>query len=261
MKIYISTDLEGATGVFRFDQTREKGSAVNLQAIRFLLRDVAAVVRGLREGGATEIVGIDGHNGGDNFMYAPEEMAAGARYLSGVPRPRPFYPLDETFGGVVLLGYHAMNGTADGVLHHTQNSKMEAKYWYDGVEGGEIFQHAAIAGHYDVPICLVTGDTATCREARELLGEDLPTVAVKEGIGRQTAILVPPDETREMLIEGGRRAMAALPDLQPYKLKLPCHAVTRRMSPNAAPETPWYEERVMDIDTALDVMVRGKPAD
>ena len=257
MKVYISTDLEGATGVYRFDQTREKGSPLNIQAVRFLMRDVAAVVQGLREGGAAEIVVMDGHGPGCSFMYALEEMVAGARYLTGVPRPRPFYPLDETFDGVVLLGYHAMNGTPDGVLHHTQNSKMEAKYWYDGVERGEIFQHAVVAGHYDVPVMLVTGDTATCREARELLGEGLPTVAVKEGIARQTAILIPPDETREMLAEGGRRAMAALPKLRPYKIKLPCHAVTRRASPDDHTlETPWYAERVLEMESALDVMIR-----
>ena len=254
MKIYISTDLEGATNVFRFAQTREKETPLNIAAIGFLLDDVAAVVQGLRQAGADEIYVVDGHDGGYNFMYAAERMAPGARYVTGFPRRRPYDPLDSSFDGAIELGFHAMNGTPDGVLHHTQSSTSEAKYWYDGVERGEIFQTAVIAGHYDVPIMLVTGDVATCREARETLGENLPTVAVKEGLSREAAILIPPEETREMLIEGARRAVEALPDLRPYKIKLPCHAKTRRMNPaESTLETPYYAEREMMMESQLDV--------
>ena len=56
IKIYIETDLEGVSGVYRFSQTRDKGSPENLKACEYFMGDLAAVVRGLRDGGATEIL-------------------------------------------------------------------------------------------------------------------------------------------------------------------------------------------------------------
>ena len=187
MKIYISTDLEGATGVFKFAQTREKGTPPFLEAFRLLMGDIAAVAEGLKQAGVDEIYALDGHDGGNNFP--PEFMEPGVRYITGMPRPRQAM-LDESVDGMILLGFHAMNGTEDGVLHHTQSSKAEAKYWYDGVERGELYQEAVIAGHFGVPIMMVTGDEAVCREAKNTLGDDVVTVTVKKGLSREAAVLI-----------------------------------------------------------------------
>ncbi len=72
-----------------------------------------------------------------------------------------------------MLGFHAMMGTPDGVLCHTQSSKTENRYWYNGVESGELAQSAAIAGYYGVPAIMVSGDEATCREARKFFGNNI----------------------------------------------------------------------------------------
>ena len=117
-----------------------------------------------------------------------------------------------------------MMGTPDGVLAHTQSSRTENRYWYNGVESGELAQCAAIAGHYGVPPIMVTGDEATCREAVNFFGSNCVTVAVKRGITREAAMLYPFDETRQALYEGARRAVAAIPKCQPYKLSLPIQA-------------------------------------
>ncbi len=99
--------------------------------------------------------------------------------------------------------------TPDGVLNHTQSSKTENRYWYNGVESGEIAQLAIIAGCYDVPVIMVTGDEAVCREARKLFGDSIVTVPVKKGINREAAVLYPFAETRKALYEGARAAVAA----------------------------------------------------
>jgi hypothetical protein len=52
----------------------------------------------------------------------------------------------------------------------TSGTKTESRYWHNGVESGELAQVAAIAGHYGVPPIMVTGDEATCREARQFFG-------------------------------------------------------------------------------------------
>lgn len=220
-KIYIFTDLEGASGVYKFAQTREAGSPLNEQAKEYLMGDIAAVVRGLRDAGAGEILVLDGHG---SQAFVPHLMEPGARYITGLPRPEHMYGLDATFAGIVLLGHHAMMGTPDGVLHHTQSSRGESRYWYNGVESGELAQEAAIAGYYGVPPILVTGDEATCREARRFFGPECVTVTVKRGINRESAVLYPFEETRKALYEGGRKAVAAIPRCRPYRLAMPIRA-------------------------------------
>lgn len=218
LKIYIMTDLEGASGVYKFAQTREAGNPLGETAKEYLMGDIAAVVKGLRDGGATEILIIDGHG---SQAFVPHLMASGAKYVTGLPRPGPVWGLDDSFAGLVLLAHHAMNGTPDGVLCHTQSSRTENRYWYNGVESGELAQVAALAGHYGVPPILVTGDEATCRESQQFFGTECVTVAVKRGLSREAAVLYPFEETRAALYEGAFRAVAAIPKCKPYRLQTP----------------------------------------
>lgn len=221
VKIYVVTDLEGASGVYKFAQTREPGP-LNEQAKEYLMGDIAAVVRGLRAGGATEILVLDGHG---SQAFVPHLMEPGAKYITGLPRPgHPLWGLDESFDGLVFVGQHAMMGVPDGVLCHTQSSRSENRYWYNGVESGELAQVAAIAGYFGVPPILVTGDEATCREARRFFGPHCVTVAVKRGIGREAAVLYPFAETRKALEEGAKEAMKLIGVAKPYRLQPPIRA-------------------------------------
>jgi D-amino peptidase len=221
-RIYIITDLEGASGVYQFAQTREPGNPLGEKAKEYLMGDIAAVVRGLRAANVTEILVLDGHG---SQAFIPHLMEPGAQYITGKPRPGPFlWGLDESCAGLIQLGAHAMMGTPDGVLCHTQSSRTENRYWYNGVESGELAQCAAVAGHFGVPTIMVTGDEATCREAGKFLGTNCVAVAVKRGLAREAAALYPFEETHQALYEGARRAVAAIPRCQPYKLSLPIQA-------------------------------------
>jgi D-amino peptidase len=222
IKIFIETDLEGVSGVYKFSQTREKDTPANILACEYFMGDLAAVVRGLRDGGATEIIIIDGH--GTQAMI-PHLMEPGAKYITGLPRPDGNrWSLDKSYSGLVMFGFHAMNGTPDGVLNHTQSSESENKYWYNGVESGELAQTASIAGYYGVPPILVTGDEATCREATKFFGSGVVTVATKQGLSREAAVLFPFEETRKALYEGAKKAIAAIPKCKPYILETPIKA-------------------------------------
>jgi len=221
LRIYIVTDLEGASGVHKFAQTREPGHPLGEKAKEYLMGDIAAVVRGLRETGVDDIVVLDGHG---SQAFVPHLMEPGAKYITGKPRPGPLTGLDASFAGMIQLGAHAMMGTPDGVLCHTQSSRSENRYWYNGVESGELAQCAALAGHFGIPTIMVTGDEATCREAQKFFGSGCVTVAVKRGIAREAAELYPFEETRPALREGARRAVAAIQHCQPYKLALPIQA-------------------------------------
>lgn len=219
MKIYISTDLEGISGVCVFEQTRDRTSPHYEYARHLLMADIRAAVEGCLQGGAKEVVVLDGHGGGFNFL--PNEMHPKAFYVTGVQRPHAACGFDETFDGVILLGYHAMNGTPTGVLHHTQSSSSENRYWYNGRESGEIAQSALVAGHYGVPVVMVTGDQAACDEAHAFLGKKIVTVAVKEGYSRQSAKLIAPERAHRMIRDGARKAMKCARKCKPYKIALP----------------------------------------
>jgi D-amino peptidase len=220
LKIYINTDLEGISGVFKFDQTRQKDTPLNIQACEYFMGDLAAVIRGLRDGGATEVIVLDGHG---SQAVIPHLMAPGAKYITGQPRPGPgnLTELDKSFAGMVFVGFHAMMGTTDGVLNHTQSSKSENRYWYNGVESGELAQNAAIAGYFGVPPIMVTGDEATCREAKKFFGENCVTVAVKRGVSREAAVLFPFEETHKALYEGAKKAIATISKCKPYIMETP----------------------------------------
>ncbi len=247
LKIFVMTDLEGVSGVYQFAQTREEGP-LNDKAKEYFMGDLAAVVRGLRDAGAVEILVRDGHGAG---ALVPELMPPGAKYITGRPVPGLMWGLDESFAGVVFVGYHAMMGTPDGVLCHTQSSKNESRYWYNGVESGELAQCAAMAGHFNVPPILVTGDEAACREATRFFGPACVTVAVKKGISREAAVLYPFAETRRALYEGARRAVAAIPQCKPYRLSPPIQAKKQYL----VFDTPDGKGRVVTKEgTITDVM-------
>ncbi len=250
IKIYVNTDLEGISGVFKFDQTREKDTPLNIQACEYFMDDLAAVVRGLKDGGATEIVVLDGHG---SQAVIPHLMEPGAKYITGKPRPGAgnLSALDSSFAGMVMIGFHAMMGTPDGVLNHTQSSKTENRYWYNGLESGELAQNALIAGYYGVPVIMVSGDEATTREARKFFGEEIITVATKKGLSREAAILYPFEETRKALYEGAKRAVGVISKLQPYKTEIPVKV--RMQYLNLDPKLPKPE--VVQVEgTAMDAL-------
>jgi len=252
LKIYVNTDLEGISGVFKFDQSRVKDSPLNIKACEYFMEDVAAVVRGLIDGGATEIIVLDGHG---SQAVIPHLMVPGAKYITGRPRTGAgnLTDLDSSFAGMVFVGFHAMMGTPDGVLNHTQSSKSENRYWYNGVESGELAQNAAIAGYYGVPPIMVSGDEATCREARKFFGNNVVTVSVKRGIARESAVLYPFDETRKALYEGAKRAVAAISSCEPYIIKSPISVKEEYLNLDSSLPKPVIVKREGVAENALQL--------
>jgi len=255
LKIYVNTDLEGISGVFNFTQTREKGSPENLLACEYFMDDLAAVIQGLRDGGADEIVVLDGHG---NQAVIPHLMVPGATYITGKPRSGAgnLTTLDSSFAAMVMVGFHAMMGTPDGVLNHTQSSKSENRYWYNGIESGELVQNAVIAGYYGVPFIMVTGDEATCREATHFFGDKVVTVATKKGLSREAAELYPFEETRKALYEGAKQAMSVISNCKPYHLKFPVKAKKQYLvkdSDSSEPKLITKEKIIKEPLQILDI--------
>ena len=257
IKIYVNTDLEGISGVYKFEQTRQKDTPLNIQACEYFMGDVNAVVRGLRDGGATEVVILDGHG---SLAVIPHLMEPGATYITGRPRPGAgnLTELDSTFDGMVCVGFHSMMGTANGILNHTQSSLSENKYWYNGVESGELAQNAAIAGYYGVPVIMVSGDEATCSEARKFFGDNLVTIAVKRGLAREAAELYPFEVTRKALYEGAKRAVESIASFRPYILETPIRVKEEYLNLDPALPEPERVTREGFAENALQIFSWSK---
>ena len=223
LKVFIVVDSEGPSGIAGYwaHDPRDPFCAEKRQ---LLMGDVNAAVEGCLAAGATEVVVSDDTKFGVNTI--PELIHPEAKLITGrgFGSPVPMLQgVDSSFAGVILVGTHAKEGTPDGVLAHTFTgaSGKHRRYWYNGQEIGEIAIYAAAAGHLGLPIIMVAGCEATCREARELLGNDLVTVAVKKGFNPGRALLLAPKKTRVMIAAGAKEAVTHARRMKPYRVKLP----------------------------------------
>lgn len=220
-KVYIMTDLEGASGLVTArgqGQIGTEGSEMYQRYRHFLTQDVNAAVQGAFEGGAAEVVVNDAHGTVDPNVF-PHELDE--RALLERPVPGNWLPtLDRTFDAAFIIGAHAMAGTRKGFLDHTQSSTHIFGYWLNGTEVGETGQMAAIAGHFGVPLAFLSGDQAACAEVKKLLGP-VETVAVKEGLSRNYARGLHPAAAGKLIRQGAARAMARLAEFRPWILKKP----------------------------------------
>src|SRR5258705_4788538 len=105
--------------------------------------------------------------------------------------------IDESVDGVMFIGYHARNGSPNAILDHTWSSRTVANVWLNDVLTGEYGLNAAVAGHFDVPVIMVSGDQTACSQVAVLLGDVDTTVIpialrskttkmLKYGINRHT---------------------------------------------------------------------------
>jgi D-amino peptidase len=150
---------------------------------------------------------------------------------------------------------HAMAGTPDGVLSHTVSGQAWQSLRFNGRLVGETGINAAICGHWGAPVVLVTGDRAVCREARELLGDGLTTVDVKEGIGRFSARMKTPQRARELIEEGARQALSDLSVVAPYDPGSPCEIAIEFTTPDRLQE--YANRRGVEVTGPASLVVRG----
>lgn len=219
MKIYISADMEGVVGVVTGDQLVPQG--FEYERFRgFMTDEVNAAIEAAFSGGATEIVVSDSHGNGENLLI--ERLpAANVTLVRSWPRPLMMMQgIDETFAGAIFIGYHTGTTNPAGVRAHTMSSATFADIRLNGISMPEAGINAAIAGHFDVPVIMVSGDDATVEETSLLLG-DVEGAIVKWNYGFHSARTMMPATARDLIGEKVGNAMARINDFKPYKLSSP----------------------------------------
>ena len=218
LKVYISADMEGVAGAVTGDQLGPGGFEYG--AFReYMTREVLAAIEAAREMGATEIVVSDSHGNGENLLLdlLPEDVLL----VRSWPRPLMMMEgIDESFDAALLVGYHASTGNPSGVRAHTMSSANLAGLKVNGVETPEAGVSALIAGHFGVPVVMISGDDAIAAEATGLLG-DIETAVVKWSYGFHSARTLMPGPAREEIARRTRAALGRLGDFRPYRVEGP----------------------------------------
>jgi D-amino peptidase len=210
-KVYISTDMEGCSGITCSKQVAGE------QGKQLMAGDMNACIEGCFAAGATEVVVRDHHGGGRNVD--PNAIDRRAKLIQGATPGRRFQDL-EGAAAIILLGYHAKALTPGGTLAHSYSSASIQGMWLNGRSVGEIGVDAAIAAEYKVPVVMVSGDDKACAEARDWLA-GVVTCQTKKGTGPQSADLVPVEEARRLITQKTKEALARRQEIRPLAITYP----------------------------------------
>lgn len=219
VKIYISVDMEGITGVAARNHV-DPGHPEFQRFRRLMTQDVNAAIEGAMEAGATEFVVNDSHASMYNVLI--EELHPAARLISGSNKELcQMEAIDSSFAGVFFVGYHAMEGAEKAVINHTLMSRSVTEIRCNGVTIGESAMNAGTAGDYGVPVALVTGDDRVAAEVAATISPDVVSAVVKRGIDRFTAECLPPAASHKLIRESAAEAVRRLPSLKAHRVEGP----------------------------------------
>lgn len=218
MKVFISADMEGTAGVTDWDHVLpDRPDYARFR--RLMTEEVNAAVLGALEAGAKEIVVNDSHHTMRNLLI--EELHPQVQLVSGSPKPHGMMQgIDASFDVVFFTGYHAAAGTQNAILDHTYSSAAVRQIKLGNLIVGEAGLNAALAGHFKVPVALVTGDATAVAQTKKLISQ-VEAVAIKEPIGRLAARSYQPVEARRRIKEGATRALKRAKDLKPLAIPRP----------------------------------------
>lgn len=218
LRVFISADMEGVAGVVTGDQLGPGGFEYE-RFRRIMTAEVRAAIDGAREAGATEIVIADSHGNGENLLI--DELPVDVTIVRSWPRPLMMMQgIDSTFHAAVFIGYHASVANPLGVRAHTISSArlQDVRLNERSVTEGAL--NAAIAGHYGVPVVMVSGDDAAVAEVRAAVG-DIEGAVVKWSYSFHSARTLVPEAAARLIREKTTAGVRRRAEIRPYVLPTP----------------------------------------
>ena len=223
MRVFIAVDMEGITGVVHWPQPTTGGRelADDENQRQQMTADVNAVIKGARSAGATEFVILDSHGSAPprpNLRLKdidPEAKLLSYRNYFGSTQDL----LEDGYDAIFIVGMHAVDGVADGILSHNFTSTFKEIY-FNNLRVGEIGFFALWAGIHNIPLTFLSGDDAACEEAKELI-PDIVTTSTKKGITHGFALLYPEAQVRADLERGAAEAISNVGKIKPLGMSGP----------------------------------------
>lgn len=195
MKIFISVDMEGIWGLVSSEHVSSSSKEYG-RTRKLMIQEANWAIEEAFKNGATEVVVNDSHDDMDNLII--EELDPRAQLISGGPKPLSMMQgIDDTFDGVIYIGYHSRAGTVNGVFNHTYSGKTIANITINEKKMGECGINSGVAGYYGVPILAISGDNMVSAQAIVEVG-DMETIVVKKAISRYCAHNLSRNMVREL---------------------------------------------------------------
>jgi D-amino peptidase len=220
LKVYISADMEGITGVASADQLGPTSFEYQ-QARQWMTGEVLAAIQGAREAGATEFVISDSHGNGESLLIDRFPNDIPITIVRSFPRPLGMMEgIDSSFAAIIFVGYHTSTSSLTGVRAHTMSSALLTRIAINGTSMSEAGLNAAIAAQYGVPVVMITGDDAIVAETKQRLGA-IEGVAVKRAIGFHSAATMTPEAGQALIRAHAKTAVSRRAEMRPYAMTRP----------------------------------------
>ena len=218
LKVYISVDMEGIAGIVTAEQLGPTG--FEYQRFReFMTLEALAAVTAAQVAGATEIVVADSHGNGQNLLI--EKFPESVRLIRSWPRRLGMVAgIDDGVDAALFIGYHAGTNNQAGVRAHTFSSANLTRVALNDVNVTEGHWNAAIAGHFGVPVVMMSGDDAAIAEVRKAVGS-IEAADTKWTLGFHSALSLTPAASADLIGRRVRTALGRLRDFKPLKLQTP----------------------------------------
>ncbi|MCH8072236.1 MAG: M55 family metallopeptidase [Proteobacteria bacterium] len=218
LKIYISADMEGVVGVVTGEQLGPGGFEYE-RFREFMTAEVNAAIDAARAAGANEFVISDSHGNGQNLLI--ERLPDDVMVIRSWPRELAMMAgIDESFDGVIFIGYHASTNNTRGVRAHTMSSANITSVRLNGMTMTEGSMNAAIAGHFGVPVIMVSGGDVAVAENQVIIG-DIEGAVVKWASGFHSARTLTPEAGYEVIRTRTKSAIDRIEEFEPYVLETP----------------------------------------
>jgi D-amino peptidase len=218
VKVYISADMEGITGVVTGDQLGPTGFEY-AHFRELMTAEVLAAMQGAKEAGATEFVVSDSHGNGECLLI--DGFPPDVTIIRSFPRPLMMMQgIDSSFAAAIFIGYHSATTSTTGVRAHTISSALLTRVALNGTPMSEAGVNAAIAAHFGVPVVMISGDDAIVAQARQQLG-NIEGAVVKRAISFHSAATMTPDAGQALIRQRAKAAVARRAEIRQAALAKP----------------------------------------
>lgn len=218
LKVHISVDMEGVGGVVTSEQLGPTGFEYG-RFREFMTREALAAVDAAKAAGATEIIVADAHGNGQNLLI--EQFPVDVRVIRSWPRRLGMVAgIDDDVDAAIFIGYHAGTNNPTGVRAHTFSSANLTRVALNGTNVTEGSWNAAIAGHFGVPVVMMSGDDAAIAEVRKAVG-NIEAAETKRSLGFHSALTLTPQAAASLIGERVRRGLERRREFAPLKVQTP----------------------------------------
>ena len=210
--VFLITDAEGVAGVCRQDQTDPKDQEMR----QLLTGEINAAVSGFYDGGASDVIVWDGHDGSQSLsaltIHPRAKLIIGDLGIT--------MTLERGYSAIAFVGQHARANRKGGIMAHSYSSLGIQTMLMNGKPVGEIETRAALAGAFDTPVIFLSGDQAAADDLHAIV-PDADVAAVKEGFANYTCQTLSAEAARGLIRERTTHAVSKIGQIKPYKVDGP----------------------------------------